>query len=323
MSELRPPESSRTALDVLVVDDDAANRLLATRWLERAGLPIQQAESGEQALKLVRENPRQIGVILLDLLMPSMSGYEVLERLQRDPVARDIPVIVLTAHSAHESDVVRSIQIGAIDHIAKPFRGPVLVAKLQALLERRRAQLTVDERLSQAEALASTDPLTGVLNRRQFESDLARETLYTQRHKTPLALVLVDIDGLKSINDELGHTSGDRAIVWTAQELRDAMRRSDRVFRLGGDEFGVLLRGSDRESAFKAAERLVTAQAARPLVFDRSRARPVGLSAGVAAADSANDYDVEQLFERADRALYGAKASAGLRVREESALGSS
>jgi diguanylate cyclase (GGDEF)-like protein len=318
MSELQSPQPSDEPLSVLVVDDDAANRLLATRWLERAGLPIRQAESGEQALRLVKEDPRQIGVILLDVMMPSMNGYEVLERLQREPSSRDIPVIVLTAHAAHDSDVVRSLQIGAIDHLSKPFRGPVLVAKLQALLERRRLQLSMGDRLSHAEALATTDALTGVLNRRQFDADLARETLYTTRHKTPLALVLVDIDGLKQINDELGHAAGDRAIVWTAQELRDAMRRSDRVFRLGGDEFGVLLRGSTRTSAFRAAERLVNAQAARPLAFGPDSERPVGVSAGVAAADEANGYDVEQLFERADRALYAAKTGVGgVRVQGE------
>jgi two-component system cell cycle response regulator len=318
MSELQSPQPPEGHLSVLVVDDDAANRLLATRWLERAGLSFRQAESGEQALRVVQEDPRQIGVILLDVMMPSMSGYEVLERLQREPASRDIPVIVLTAHAGHDSDVVRSLQIGAIDHLFKPFRGPVLVAKLQALLERRRAQLSMGDRLSHAEALATTDALTGVLNRRQFDADLARETLYTLRHETPLALVLVDIDGLKQINDELGHAAGDRAIVWTAQELRRAMRRSDRVFRLGGDEFGVILRGSTRASAFRAAERLVNAQAARPLAFTDDGARPVLVSAGVAAADDANGFDVEQLFERADRALYAAKsAPAGARVQCE------
>jgi diguanylate cyclase (GGDEF)-like protein len=317
MSELQSPQPSDGPLSVLVVDDDAANRLLAMRWLERAGLSIRQAESGEQALRLVREDPRQIGVILLDVMMPSMSGYEVLERLQQEPSSRDIPVIVLTAHAAHDSDVVRSLQIGAIDHLSKPFRGPVLVAKLQALLERRRLQLSMGDRLTHAEALATTDALTGVLNRRQFDADLARETLYTARHKTALALVLVDIDGLKQINDELGHAAGDRAIVWTAQELRGAMRRSDRVFRLGGDEFGVLLRGSNRSSAFRAAERLVAAQAARALSLGDGSARAVPVSAGVAAADEANAFDVEQLFERADRALYAAKTAAGVRVQGE------
>lgn len=317
MSEL---ESSQPdgPLSVLVVDDDAANRLLAMRWLERAGLSIRQAESGEQALRLVKQDPRGIGVILLDVMMPSMNGYEVLEQLQREPMSRDIPVIVLTGHAGHDSDVVRSLQFGAIDHLSKPFRGPVLVAKLQSLLERRRLQLSMCDRLTHAEALATTDALTGVLNRRQFDADLARETSYTARHKTPLALVLVDIDGLKQINDELGHPAGDRAIVWTAQELCDVMRRSDRVFRLGGDEFGVLLRGSNRASAFRAAERLVNAQAARPLSFGEQVSRAVPVSAGVAAADEANGYDVEQLFERADRALYVAKTGAGgVRIQSE------
>lgn len=317
MSEQRAPEPSSEPLSVLVVDDDAANRLLATRWLERAGVPIRQAESGEQALRLVKAEPRSIGAILLDVMMPSMNGYEVLEKLQSEPASRDIPVIVLTGHAAHDSDVVRSLQIGAIDHVSKPFRGPVLVAKLQALIERRRAQLSLDERLSHAEALATTDALTGLLNRRQFEADLASEALFTTRHKTPLALILADIDGLKGINDQLGHAAGDAAIVWTARHLREAMRRSDRLFRLGGDEFGVLLRGSDRHSALCAAGRLVRAQEARSADLGGDGPRVVRVSAGVAAADASNEYDVQGLFERADRALYAAKGAGGGTAREE------
>jgi len=126
---------------VLVVDDDGSNRLLAVRWLERAGLSTREADSGEDALRVLREAPERVGAVLLDIMMPGMNGYAVLERLQAEEALRDVPVVMLSAHLQQESDVVYGLRRGAIDHIAKPFRGPVLAAKVQALVELRGRQL--------------------------------------------------------------------------------------------------------------------------------------------------------------------------------------
>lgn len=150
--------------------------------------------------------------------------------------------------------------------------------------------------------------MTGLANRRQFDADLEREKAFTTRHREPLSLVLVDIDNLKVINDALGHSSGDRAIAWTADSLRSSLRSSDRGFRIGGDEFAVLLRGLDRERGLRAARRFLKAQHRQPLVLDDADSLRVTVSVGVAAADASNDYDVSRLFDRADRALYAAKA---------------
>jgi len=300
-----------------VVDDDGSNRLLAVRWLERAGLSTCEADNGQEALRVLRDAPGSIGAVILDIMMPQMSGYEVLERVQADAQLRDIPIVILTAHVQQESDVVHGLRSGAADHLAKPFRGPILAAKMQMLVERRSRQLELDERLRRAEAQATTDYMTGLANRRQFESELQRELAYTTRHRTPLALVLVDIDNLKVINDGLGHSSGDRAIAWTAEGLRGAMRCSDRGFRIGGDEFAVLLRGLDRASGLRAARRFVKAQSRQPLALDDGDSLKVTVSVGVAAADAANDYDVRLLFERADRALYAAKHRSDARVEVE------
>lgn len=288
------------------MDDDSGNRLLAVRWLERAGLSTVEADNGEEALSLLSGAPDDVGAVILDIMMPIMSGFQVLERMQADAALRDIPVVLLTAYVQQETDVVYGLRNGAVDHLAKPFRGPILAAKVQALVERRYRQLDIDKRLRKAEAQAMTDGMTGLANRRQFDVDLARETSYTARHREPLALVLVDIDNLKVINDEFGHSSGDRAITWTAEGLRSAMRRSDRGFRIGGDEFALLLRGLDRESGLRAALRFIKAQAKRALGGESEAVR-VTVSIGVAAADATNDYDVSDLFDRADRALYAAK----------------
>jgi diguanylate cyclase (GGDEF)-like protein len=307
-------------LNVLVVDDDGSNRLLAVRWLERAGLATCEADSGEDALRVLRKAPERVGAVLLDVMMPGMSGYAVLEQLQAEDALREVPVVLLSGHAQPESDVLYGLRHGAVDHIAKPFRGPILAAKLQSLVARRERQLELGERLRQAEAQATTDPMTALANRRQFDLELKRETAFTARHRAPLALILVDIDNLKVINDALGHSLGDRAIIWTAESLRNAMRCSDRSFRIGGDEFAVLLRGLDRASGLRAARRFVKAQTKQPLRLDVEEALEVTVSVGVAAADASNDFDVNELFRRADRALYVAKGRPESRVEAEPAL---
>ena len=304
-------------LNVLVVDDDGPNRLLAVRWLERAGLPTCEADSGEDALRVLRNAPDRVGAVLLDVMMPGMSGYAVLEQLQAEAELRDVPVVLLSGHAQPESDVLYWLRHGAVDHIAKPFRGPILAAKLQALVERRSRELELGERLRRAEAQATTDVMTGLGNRRQFEVELRRETAFTTRHRTPLALILVDIDNLKVLNDALGHSAGDRAITWTGEGLRSAMRCSDSSFRIGGDEFAVLLRGLDRQLGLSAARRFVKAQGRQPLRLDVDGALQVTVSVGVAAADASNDYDVTELFQRADRALYTAKSNPESRIEVE------
>jgi two-component system, cell cycle response regulator len=309
--------STSVALKVLVVDDDAANRLLAVRWLDRVGISAMEAENGEDALRLLRIAPDTIGAVILDVVMPTMTGYDVLERIQEDPALRDVPVVMLTAHVQQEADVLYGLRNGAVDHLSKPFRGPILAAKVQSLVERRARQLMLAERLRNAEAQATTDFMTGLGNRRQFDQELKREMAFTTRHQVPLALLLVDIDNLKVINDALGHASGDRAISWTAEGLRRTMRCSDRGFRIGGDEFAVLLRGLDRASGLRAAKRFVKAQSKQPLSFDDSDSLKVTVSVGVAAADDSNAFDVGGLFQRADRALYAAKNHPDSRVEAE------
>jgi diguanylate cyclase (GGDEF)-like protein len=293
---------------VLVVDDDGANRLLAVRWLERVGLATAEAESGGEALEMLKAAPGSYGAVLLDVVMPQMTGYDVLGRIQSDTALRDVPVVMLTAHVQQENDVLFGLRHGAVDHLAKPFRGPILAAKVQTLVERRARQLALEERLRDAEARATTDFMTGLGNRRQFDQEFERETAFTTRHHSPLALLLVDIDNLKAINDVLGHTSGDKAISWAADGLRRTMRCSDRGFRIGGDEFAVLLRGLDRVSGAQAARRFVKSGEKQPLSFDDRAPLEVTVSVGIAAADESNGYDVSELFQRADRALYVAKS---------------
>lgn len=256
---------------------------------------------------MLRHAPESIGAVLLDLMMPTMSGYELLEQVRADATLRDVPVVILTSHVEQESDVLSGLKSGAVDHLAKPFRGPILAAKVQSLVERRSRHLYLEERLRRAEAQVATDAVTGFGNRRQFELELQREVSFTQRHRSPLALVLIDVDDLDVINSALGKSSGERALSWTAEGLRRAMRASDGGFRIGGSLLAVLLRGLDYASALRAATRFARSQAAEPLYFEDGEALKVTASFGIAAAEAENDYDVNGLFERAERALSDVK----------------
>lgn len=294
---------------VLVVDDDAATRMLTSRWLTKSGMHVEEAVDGFKALEAAFANPGGISVIVLDVMMPGLDGYEVLSRLQANPETASIPVVLLTAHANADTDVVRGIEGGAVDHLAKPFKGPVLVARIQALIAKRQAEHQLRARLEKAEKQATTDPLTGLANRRDFDRALAREAAYCQRHRRPLSLVILDIDHFKSINDLFGHPEGDRVLQLVSSAIRDSLRREDAAYRVGGEEFAVLLRDSDHDSAIRCVQRLQSDLKAQPICFTTGDERVICFSAGVAAADDSNGYDTERFVERADDALYRAKRS--------------
>jgi diguanylate cyclase (GGDEF)-like protein len=216
-------------------------------------------------------------------------------------------VLLLSEQDRAEEEVVKGIESGAEDLLSKPLKGPLLVAKVRALLERRRTELQLRDRLRQAEELATTDALTGLANRREFHGELLREISYTRRHSEPFGLLMVDIDHFKGINDEFGHPQGDEVLVQVTERIRETMRASDQAFRIGGDEFGVLLRGADRARAFLAAERLVAATNARPVQLANGQHLSVTISVGVASADANNEFDAQALINRADATLYRAK----------------
>jgi diguanylate cyclase (GGDEF)-like protein len=301
---------------VLVVDDDAPTRLLITRWIEKAGFEVVQAEDGLGALRQLESEPARFAVIVLDVMMPGLDGFEVLSRMKENPLIASVPVVLLTAHANDEHDVVRGIESGAVYHLEKPFSGPVLVGRIRSLWERRQKDLELAEQLADAKALAMTDQLTALSNRRAFDEQLERETSFTARHKQPLALLLIDLDHFKSINDLFGHPAGDTVLSYFADQLRATLRRSDHAYRIGGEEFAVLLRDTDFQRALAAAERLRQALAGAPVELDGDH-RVVTFSAGVAAADGSNAFATARLLERADDALYRAKRGGRDRTERE------
>ncbi len=298
------------------MDDDGPTRALITRWLKASGFICQDAASGEEALALLEADASRYEAIVLDVMMPGMDGFEVLRQVKRLPSAARIPVLFLTA-STTEDAIVRGVEAGAEDYLLKPFSGPVLVAKLRAVRERSRVEWRLRRKLASAEQNATTDGLTGLLNRRSFDERFVELVAFSSRHREPLALLMLDIDRFKSINDEFGHPAGDVAIRLVADRIRRVLRLGDLAFRYGGEEFAALLRKCDAIGGLGVYDRLKDELRKAPVELGSGTSRLLTISGGLATMESANSFRDERLVARADAALYAAKNAGRDRVELE------
>lgn len=283
---------------VLVADDDEDIRALVALRLRKAGYEVVTAANGEEALRLARELKPDL--LLLDVSMPVMDGHEVCREIQaQGPTAP--PVIFLTARS-HGPAALEGFAAGAADYVTKPFRPEELLARVHANL---RAKAVRDALAHEA----TTDPLTGLLNRRGLDLRAAEAVALSRRHGRPLGCLMVDLDHFKRINDTLGHPVGDQVLKAVADRIQQLTRISDLAARYGGEEFLVLLLETDAEGAAATAEKLRAALGAEP-VDVVSLAGPVALpitaSVGVAWWRPGMG-ESPDLFGEADRALYEAK----------------
>jgi diguanylate cyclase (GGDEF)-like protein len=302
--------------EVLVVDDDGPTRTLVLHWLKKSGFLCRDASSGEEALSMLEAEPGRYEAMVLDVMMPGMDGFEVLRRLKKLPNVASIPVLFLTA-STSEQDIVRGVEAGAADYLLKPFSGPVLVAKLRAVRDRARVEWTLRRKLSSAVHSATTDGLTGLLNRRTFDDRFAELVATASRHREPLAVAMLDIDRFKAINDELGHPAGDVALRLVADRIRRVLRLGDLAFRYGGEEFVVLLRKCDRAGGLAVYERLREELRKAPIEPEGGTSRLLTISGGLATMEAGNGFKSDDLVARADAALYAAKTGGRDRMELE------
>ncbi|MDR1727739.1 MAG: diguanylate cyclase [Acidobacteriota bacterium] len=229
---------------VLLVDDESAN-LLSLNKLLAPDYAVFMAKSGEQALQLVSANKPDI--ILLDVLMPEMDGFETLARLKADPETKEIPVIIVTGIT-NESDEITGFALGAADYVKKPFKGEVIRARVST-------QVQLLRQMRMNETLIRTDLLTSIPNRRRFNEHLAMEWRRAVRERTPISLLMMDVDQFKVYNDTWGHPQGDILLKTVAAVFSSSINRpSDLVARLGGEEFAVLLPNTELEGARMIAE---------------------------------------------------------------------
>jgi len=290
---------------ILIVDDTPANIEILGSIL-RAGYQILFATSGQDALELVAGQVPDL--ILLDVMMPEMDGYEVCRRLKADPRTRNVPVIFISSLS-EEEDETRGLEVGAIDYISKPISAPIVKSRVRNHLELKRYR-------DMLENLSAMDGLTGIANRRRLDERLAQEWLRGRRNQSPLSVCMMDIDFFKPFNDRYGHAAGDNCLRRVALALASTVRRPpDFVARYGGEEFVCVLPDTDVNGAAVLADRLRDSVAALGIPHAASTvAGHVTISGGVAAVIPADDSSPAQLLEAADKLLYQAKKAGRNRI---------
>ena len=303
------PATSRQ-LRVLIVEDDREIREMVALMVRGMGYAIVTAATGREAIARLREQSADI--VLLDLMMPEMDGFEFCRAVQSDPSLRDLHIIITSARDTLE-DKVKGLELGAADYLTKPFSLTELQARIKVGERIVRYQKTLQEQQSQLEHLAREDALTGLANRRRFEERAKEECLRAQRYHHPLSVLLADLDHFKSINDTYGHAFGDAVLKDIGQTLLRHCRTSDLCARHGGEEFAILLPETELIEAYKVAERLCAA--VRNLVFTQpSGIMHVTVSFGAASINHDRVQTLEELLEQADQALYAAKRNGRDRV---------
>lgn len=289
---------------VLVADDSRLVRAMIRLFLERAGLVVETATDGEEALQLLRSG--RFDVVVTDLNMPHRDGFALMEAagsFEHPP-----EMIVLTGtHSQDIRSAVRALRLGAHDFLTKPPEsGDDVVMTVQRAVAKKRARDANAALVGELQRLSQTDELTGVGNRRAFDDALRAEQTRAGRYGLPLAVAMLDLDHFKGINDRLGHPAGDAILEHLPAIVLPLLRDGDGLYRYGGEEFAILLPHTDRDAALSVARRIVEQVAASPVRVAGVTVR-VTCSAGVAAARGQAAAS-GMLVESADRALYAAKA---------------
>jgi diguanylate cyclase (GGDEF)-like protein len=289
---------------VLVIDDDPDKLKLLEFALTRAGYQVRTAHDGEEGLAaIISFDP---DLIVSDIMMPRMNGYELARRVRENPQTRFIPIILQTAAGSRAEDQRLGSEVGALGFITDP-------TDLDLLLARARTLLDFKSYLDTCEEQASTDHLTGLANRRRFERQLEREVARTARHGRPFSLITIDIDHFKQVNDSYGHEAGDEAIKTLARVLQQGTRGIDLAARIGGEEFAVILTETNLSGAVEVAERLrVTLKSVEIQAVGQ-----IAASFGVAECPSQAE-TARELVARADAALYEAKREGRDRVARAS-----
>jgi len=294
---------------VLIVDDEPNNIEVLNGILEE-NYDIIFATNGKDAVGIVHE--QRPDLVLLDIIMPDMDGFEVLEQLKADPDTNDIPVIIVTGKGLEE-DESRGLNAGAVDYITKPIRTPVVKARVHNHLELKRYRDSL-------KTLSTIDGLTGLANRRKFDEAIDVEWRRGRRNQTPISLLMMDIDYFKAFNDHYGHLAGDDCLKNVAAKIAEVVRRPyDLAARYGGEEFVILLPDTNSEGAISIARRVQEKIKAlnQPHAYS-SVADHVTLSIGIATIMPDDSVVSPDLIKYADDMLYEAKNSGRNQIKSHS-----
>lgn len=307
-------------LKVLLVEDSIVAIKATTGFLVDMGVQPLIAETGSAAVELYRrERP---DIILLDIILPDITGYEVAKQVRKLQGKDDWTAIIFLSAMSKDDDLARGIAAGGDDYLIKPAGRVVLQAKVAAmfrLVRMQRALVKLTEQLNQANEqlnhanqelhrVSMTDGLTGISNRRLFDESLVREWRRCARIHKPLSIVMLDVDYFKKFNDKYGHQAGDECLKAAAKQIATAVpRASDLAARYGGEEFVLILGETDEEGARSVANRIRLQVAGLKVVNEDSPHHYVTVSCGISTVLPSEDKPVEKLVKSADNALYLAK----------------
>ena len=278
---------------ILIVDDVTTNLKCAAEVLKDT-YDVTTAKSGKAALQILREI--QPDLIMLDVNMPEMNGFEVMERIKEDPVTRDIPVIFLTAEADKENEVT-GLKMGAMDFIKKPFEPDIMRSGIEKILQ-------MTEQTKELQNIAGRDSLTNLLNRRCFEKILDQP----EEGKENGFFLLLDLDNFKQVNDTFGHVIGDQVLIKFARVMEEEASPEDAICRIGGDEFAIFIPGTYEKSKIKSIARRMIAGIefeVNDLLLDTCDFK-LSVSIGIAEKPEDGSHFAE-LYAAADKALYYVK----------------
>jgi len=301
---MNPPKKQT----ILIVDDMRTNALAMAAMLKSEWNVI-TALDGETALKMAVEKPAP-NLILLDINMPGMDGYEVCRRVKASQETCDIPVIFVTAKDDPKEEAY-GLELGAVDYIMKPVNATIVKARLRNHLSLQLALSELAVKNEELAFLAAMDKLTGLYNRRKLDELLAVEVARAERYNRPLSIILLDIDRFKSINDTHGHLVGDTVLIETAGRLKNAIRSCDIAGRWGGDEFLIICPETASATALLLGIRLRYSYEALPFPTAGT------LTACFGTSSWRKGLLMDNLLSDADKALYRAKTGGRNQVEQE------
>jgi len=300
-------EINSNDVSILVVDDSINNIELLSEIL-CDDYNVLFATSGQKALKMISRSLPDL--ILLDIVMPQMDGYQVITELKANPEAKHIPIIFITAKSTTD-DMVKGFKMGAVDYISKPFEVEEVKVRVKTHVQNRLLLKALKKANQKLHHISRVDGLTGIANRRYFDEFLQQTVNRCKRHNRPITLIIIDIDFFKLYNDHYGHQQGDICLTNVAQKLNlFGQRNSELTARYGGEEFAIILSEVTVNEAKKHANKCLHAIESLKIEHVKSTCKPyVTISMGMVTLTSGDIISSQNLIEKADAALYKAKES--------------
>ena len=286
----------------ILVVDDMTTTLLLLHDLLKDTYEVKIAKSGTKALEIL-ESPNDIDLILLDIEMPDMNGYDVCKRIKNNETIKNIPIIFITGRTSQE-DEEYGLNLGAIDYITKPFNKAIVKLRIKNYLN-------LKIKNDMLEKLSMYDGLTNIRNRRFFDETFEKTFSEIKRDKKSLAVLMIDIDFFKPYNDNYGHGQGDETLRKVAKALEKTIKRaSDFVARYGGEEFVILLKDIKKDGVEAVANNLLNAVRELKITHEFSKIENyVTISIGASFYNSSSDITKLELLLKADETLYNVKNS--------------